>query len=270
MKRTTKKVVLWSGVSMIVLTATGFIYVWFFIMPHLFEPGPIKAVKPTAWANMRVGMSKEEVIRVLGDSPSKGGPTTEEVCGKKITIPEFWEYNWTDGLAVISPSDKAYAVYFGPDGRVSEFRAPPIRTATSVANQSSTPTTDVEHLNHLLTDFHLSPQEADLVALCNVDVESNRVLYTISEVWKGRQYLPTEFKNKPEGMVIINEKQEPDTVYGGPALVWYKGTSGSTNILANNSCRSVAFVENGSITSSWQGLPVASVALDQLRGQITK
>jgi len=129
------KILLVTAMSLVVLLFVGgFIYFHFFFKLHLFEPGPIMGVQPEAWAKLQVGMTKQDVIALLGESPRKFGPTTTETDGKKeITMPEFWAYTWSEGLDIFGPSDKAHAVYFDSDGKVSSFRAP--KTANS-SNQS--------------------------------------------------------------------------------------------------------------------------------------
>jgi len=120
----------------VLLFVVSFIYI--LVIKHnmssWFEPRPIMGVQPEAWAKLQVGMTKQDVIALLGESPCKGGPSTTEIDGKKeITRPEFWAYTWSEGLDLFGPSDKAHAVYFDSDGKVSSFRAP--KTANS-SNQS--------------------------------------------------------------------------------------------------------------------------------------
>ncbi len=129
------KIMLVTAMSLVVLLFVGgFIYFHFFFKLHLFEPGPIMGVQPEAWAKLQVGMTKQDVIALLGESQRKIGPTTTETDGKKeIVMPEFWAYTWSEGLDIFGPSDKAHAVYFDSDGKVSSFRAP--KTANT-SNQS--------------------------------------------------------------------------------------------------------------------------------------
>jgi len=132
------KIVLVTAMSVVVLLFVGG-FIYFQIVKHnvsswLFEPRPIMGVQPEAWAKLQVGMTKQDVIALLGESPHRVGPGTTETDGKKeITTPEFWAYTWTEGLDLFGPSDKAHAVYFDSDGKVSSFRAP--KTANS-SNQS--------------------------------------------------------------------------------------------------------------------------------------
>jgi hypothetical protein len=185
-----------------------------------------------------------------------------EACYQKINIPEFWQYNWTDAINIGRPSDKAYVVYFDASNQVSRFRAPLDSSTAAATNASSV----LPWPNQL---FAFRPQEADFVALCNVRVESNRVLYTVSEVWKGQKYLPNEFKARPQGLVLMNEKQEPDTEYANLALAWYKGRPGTTNFFGDNPCRSMSIVENGMVGIPSTETVISTISLDQLRRQIT-
>lgn len=134
MKRPIKMVIVTAMSLVVLLFVGGFIYFHYFFKFDIFKPGPIKGVQPEAWAKLQVGMTKQDVIALLGESPHKVGPGTTETDGKKeIVMSEFWAYTWSEGLDIFGPSDKAHAVYFDSDGKVSSFRAP--KTANS-SNQS--------------------------------------------------------------------------------------------------------------------------------------
>lgn len=261
MRNGAKGLLLWSGASIFTLIALGVICISCFTGADLFKPRPIVSVEPEAWAKLNVGMSKEAVIQLLGNTPAKFGPLTTEVCYEKTIIPEFWQYNWTDGFTFGRPSDKAYVVYFDSSNRVSRFRAPLTPSASTGTNGFSVIPWEIAH-------FASRPQVADLVALCDVRVESNRVLYTVSEVWKGQKYLPNDFKTRPGGLVLLNEKQEPYTEYGNLALVWYKGRPGTTNFFGDSPCQSMAVVENGMVSIPSTETQSSSISLDQLHLQI--
>jgi outer membrane protein assembly factor BamE (lipoprotein component of BamABCDE complex) len=256
MSHVTKGLLLWGGASIYALIAMSLICISCYTGADLFKPRPIVSVKPEEWAQLRVGMSKEAVTHLLGDTPAKYGPSTAEVCYQKINIPEFWQYNWTDAVNFGRPSDKAYVVYFDSSNQVSHFRAPLNLSAAAATNPFS------------VAPFAVRPQEADFVALCNVRVESNRVLYTVSEVWKGQKYLSNEFKARPQGLVLMNEKQEPYTGYGNLALVWYKGRPRTTNFFGDSPCQSMSLVENGMVTIPSTETESSTISLDQLRRQI--
>jgi hypothetical protein len=90
----------------------------------LDRPHAIQDADPAAWARLRAGMTTSEVRELLGDSWSKVTPTSEGNCPGDSSRLAFWEYNWTDGLSVLGPSDRAYVVFFTPEGRVHSFRPP--------------------------------------------------------------------------------------------------------------------------------------------------
>ena len=88
--------------------------------------GPIRAALEGGWARLRIGMTREEVIALLGRSESECGPVMIDMePGPAVMVSqEFWEYGWTDGLPAHSPSDRAYIVEFDLRGRLSAFREP--------------------------------------------------------------------------------------------------------------------------------------------------
>ena len=93
------------------------------------------------WSKLRTGMSKEEVVCLLGESMSKSEPIKPEpnpdssplndAIGTIFarTIFDSWFERWHYGEFemfdnLLSPSDKAYVVYFGGSQRVVSFRRP--------------------------------------------------------------------------------------------------------------------------------------------------
>ena len=83
----------------------------------------IHAVTPEAWREMRTGMTKGEVIQLLGYSECVMSGSSI-VNGHETIRPEIWQYNWTDGSSSLTPSDKAFVVYFDQTGKVLAFRPP--------------------------------------------------------------------------------------------------------------------------------------------------
>ncbi len=87
----------------------------------IFGPGKITAVNLDAWEKMRVGMTQEEVIKLLGDSPAKSKFT---VSGDSFSSTQhFWQYNYKSGI-LQGPHPRAYVVFFDSKGKVTSFRAP--------------------------------------------------------------------------------------------------------------------------------------------------
>lgn len=96
------------------------------------------------WSKLKVGMSKEEVIDILGESSSRSIPGISDFMENFITdanLPEpiaqeltndnffdnfryeHWHYGTFDFLEnLIFPSDNAYVVYFNKDGQLVSFR----------------------------------------------------------------------------------------------------------------------------------------------------
>lgn len=89
----------------------------------LFESHSLGEVAPEAWSQLKVGMTKQEVVGLLGESLGKSGPTRLKERGLAL-VPEHWEYGFGGGLSSFSPSPKSHVVYFGEDERVLSFRGP--------------------------------------------------------------------------------------------------------------------------------------------------
>ena len=104
--------------------------------------GPRKIPRHEAhWSELRTGMSKEEVVCLLGEPSSKSDPMEaepnpdysplENAVGSLFVkmIFDSWFERWHYGESemfesLLSPSDKAYVVYFGSSGKVVSFRKP--------------------------------------------------------------------------------------------------------------------------------------------------
>ena len=87
----------------------------------LFSPGPATAVNLDGWRSMRVGMRKEEVTQLLGDSSSKH---ELKIRGDEFSSTQyFWQYNYKSGVFQ-GPDPRAYVVFFDSNGIVISFRAP--------------------------------------------------------------------------------------------------------------------------------------------------
>jgi hypothetical protein len=107
------------------ISAGWIAYAYYEISHNLFAAGPLPAVNPASWSKLKVGMTQAQVAALLGRSRYQAGRATTTVKGITIQIvPEYWEYNWTDGLEIFGPSAKAYVVYFDNAGRVSRWRSP--------------------------------------------------------------------------------------------------------------------------------------------------
>jgi hypothetical protein len=127
MKKKTKWILgsIFSAVVLICLA--GFIYFQFFFTLDLdlFEEGPTKQVNLEGWAKLKEGMTREQVIDLLGDSSTKWGPGTFTIGDDEYATSERWEYNWTIGFSLFGGvHPKAYVVYFDENGHLASWREP--------------------------------------------------------------------------------------------------------------------------------------------------
>ena len=128
-------IILGSGIMLVVLVAGGY---WYFqkslgeqigaeIAKRMMEPYALSTVDMQAWTGLTIGMTKEEVIALLGDPPAKNKEernAEQNYTDEELDRLEFWTWNYTYGLFVPVPHPKAYVVYFDQAGRISGFRAP--------------------------------------------------------------------------------------------------------------------------------------------------
>jgi len=131
MKKRTKWILGTSASLVVLLCVAGFIYFQFFFTIdmsgdwHLFEEGPVNKVNLAGWKKLEKGMSKEEVANLLGEYGSSFNMEGTSISGKKFTMSEIWEYNWSIGLPLFGEAHlKAYIVRFGPDGKLASWREP--------------------------------------------------------------------------------------------------------------------------------------------------
>ncbi len=92
---------------------------------NIFDERPTKRVNLAGWRKLKVGMTKQQVISLLGDAASKTPPGSMTMDKEVISLPELWEYNWQSGLNLFgNPHPKSYAVRFDKDGRLSSWYEP--------------------------------------------------------------------------------------------------------------------------------------------------
>jgi len=87
-------------------------------------PGPATKIDLNRWEQLRVGMTKDQVIELIGDASSKHKVAVghdKNNVSKKIEQNEFWEYNSHSSLFG-GPHPRAYVIYFDSEGKVSFFR----------------------------------------------------------------------------------------------------------------------------------------------------
>ena len=78
---------------------------------------PAPPVDPESWIRVRVGMTKDEVRRMLGDPPHGGSEVWDEHR-------DYWEYGHVSSAFAPIPDNRGHVVYFDKQGRVSSTRAP--------------------------------------------------------------------------------------------------------------------------------------------------
>ena len=95
------------------------------IAEQLLKPHALAGVDTQRWAQLKLGMTKEEVQNLLGEAPSKQNiePSDKSKLSDQ-TFREFWEWGFTYGILAPVPHEKAFAVYFDQDGKVSSFQSP--------------------------------------------------------------------------------------------------------------------------------------------------
>ncbi len=98
------------------------------VLQQLQTPHKVAVVDDQAWQRLRIGMSKQEVVQLLGEAPRRVGPTSV-VGGQPSaaeTLPEFWEYGFVAAFGTPVPDARSYVVLFASDGRVTAFRKPTV------------------------------------------------------------------------------------------------------------------------------------------------
>ncbi|MBI2438194.1 MAG: outer membrane protein assembly factor BamE [Lentisphaerae bacterium] len=136
MKKKTKWIL--GSMAGIVLFAclAGFIYFKYFFAIHLFEEGPTTKVTLSGWSKLEKGMTREQVISLLGDSSVKWGPGSFSIGGDEYKTNERWEYNWTIGFSLFGQvHPKAYVVYFDDEDRLASWQEP--EETNEIANAES-------------------------------------------------------------------------------------------------------------------------------------
>jgi len=94
------------------------------IAANVVGPHATRCVETQAWTHLRIGMSREAVIALLGDAPSKRQSSSKSAGEDEAVKIEYWEYNYASGVGASAPHPKAYVVYFDRTGKVSGFRPP--------------------------------------------------------------------------------------------------------------------------------------------------
>jgi hypothetical protein len=110
----------------------GYYFLWWHIRQKIAHSiatqvvrgGATRCVDTQAWTQVSIGMSREAVIALLGDAPSKRQSSSKSAGEDEAVKIEYWEYNYASGLGASAPHPKAYVVCFDRTGKVSGFRPP--------------------------------------------------------------------------------------------------------------------------------------------------
>jgi hypothetical protein len=94
------------------------------IAMQVVQGGATTCVNTQAWTHLSIGMSREAVIALLGEAPSKRQRSSKSDGEDEAVKLEYWEYNYASGIGASAPAPKAYVVYFDQTGKVSGFRPP--------------------------------------------------------------------------------------------------------------------------------------------------
>ncbi len=94
------------------------------IAANIVSAHATRCVDTQAWTHLSIGMSREAVIALLGDAPSKRQSSSKSAGDDEAVMIEYWEYNYSSALGASAPHSKAYVVYFDRTSKVSGFRPP--------------------------------------------------------------------------------------------------------------------------------------------------
>jgi len=110
-------------IKLLLVFAVSFVMMSCQIATIFTQPHPATKVDPKKWVELRIGMTKDQVVSLLGDPPCQHKRRVENEEKNEIVSYEFWEYNFCSG-ALAGPDPKAYVIYFDVEGKVSYIREP--------------------------------------------------------------------------------------------------------------------------------------------------
>ena len=79
-----------------------------------------KRVDGDAWRRVSVGMTMQDVERLLGEAPAKRSRPVQQGGDGQV----WWEYGYVSSALAPAPNNRAYVVYFARDGRVARLQEP--------------------------------------------------------------------------------------------------------------------------------------------------
>jgi len=87
----------------------------------LMKGGPAPKPGLRAWQQIRVGLSREEVLAILGEPATKMKPNSP---ADAATNAEWWEYGYSSPVTNMTVDARAYAIFFDGSGHVTSFQEP--------------------------------------------------------------------------------------------------------------------------------------------------
>jgi len=89
----------------------------------------VQKVNLEAWRSLKVGLSRQEVIALLGDAPCKKRMAPDSklpFTSEELKNWDVWQYDFCSPLisGIDGAASRAYVVMFNSDGKVSSFKEP--------------------------------------------------------------------------------------------------------------------------------------------------
>ena len=91
----------------------------------LMKGGSAPKPDPKAWQRIRVGLSREEVLAILGQPAIKTKPNSPATAAPgSNSSHEWWEYGYSSPVGAGAVDPRAYALFFDDTGHVTSFQEP--------------------------------------------------------------------------------------------------------------------------------------------------
>lgn len=91
----------------------------------LMKGGPAPKPDPEAWQRIRVGLSREVVLAILGQPATKMKPNPPASAETRSNFShEWWEYGYSSPIGTSAVDPRAYAIFFDHTDRVTSFQVP--------------------------------------------------------------------------------------------------------------------------------------------------
>lgn len=95
------------------------------IVAALRKGGPASKPDPKAWQRIHIGLSREEVMAILGQPATKTKSNSPDGTGTRSNSShEWWEYGYSSPIGTGAVDPRAYALFFDGTGHVTSFQEP--------------------------------------------------------------------------------------------------------------------------------------------------